>query len=232
MRCHLLLILAAAAALPFSATPASGQRIDSPYRFLDYGQFIGVYGGHISVQEGRIGIGPEAAPILGVNWALRVSGPFAIGADVGYVSTTRTVRDTVFVTADSTYRALGEADVQLLVVMGNLRLNLTGARTWNNLQPHIVLGAGVAVDLAGRSTLEDELDSTQRYDFGTSFAGQFGAGVDWFPTSRVSLKVDARSLLWKLGVPDAFRLTETGRSLPGSEWEQNLALTAGLSIHF
>jgi opacity protein-like surface antigen len=232
MKRHFLLILAAAAALPFSASPAAGQRIDSPYRFLDHGQFLGVYGGHVGVQEGRIGIGPEAAPILGVNWALRVSGPFAIGVDVGYISTTRTVRDTVFDAVDSTFTALGEADVQLLTVMGNLRVNLTGARTWHSLQPHVVLGAGVAVDLASRSALEDEFDSTRRYDFGTSFAGQFGAGVDWFPTSRVSLKLDARNMLWKLSIPDAFRLTENGRSLPGSEWEQNLALTAGLSFHF
>lgn len=232
MKRHLVLILAAAAALPFSATAASGQRIDSPYRFLDYGQFVGVYGGHVNVQEGRIGIGPQAAPVLGLNWGLRVSGPFTVGVEVGYISTTRTVRDSVFESADSSFRALGEADAQLLIVMGNLRVNLTGARTWNNLQPHVLLGAGVALDLADASTLEEELDSTLRYDFGTSFAGQFGAGVEWFPTSRVSLKVDARNMLWKLSIPDAFRVTQNGRSLPGSEWEQNLALTAGLSIHF
>lgn len=214
--------------------PASlgAQNIDSPFRFLDHGQYAGVWGGYISSEEGRIGIGPQPAPAFGASWGLRVSGPFSVGLDIGYMPSTRTVRDTVFVAADSMFRATGEADVSLVTAMGNLRLNLTGARTWYGFQPYGVLGAGVAVDLADLTEEEQALDPTLRYDFGTSFAGLFGAGVDWFPTSRISLRADARSLLWKLSVPDAYRLTANGRSLSDSEWEQNLALTAGLSIHF
>lgn len=208
------------------------QTIDSPFRFLDHGQFAGVWAGYISAEEGRIGIGPQPAAAFGASWSLRVSGPFSIGADIGYMPSTRIVRDTVFVASDSMFRQIGEADVSLVTIMGNLRLNLTGARTWYGFQPFGILGAGVAIDFGGEIEEETALDPALRYDFGTSFAGQFGAGVDWFPTSRISLRADARSLLWKLSVPEAYRLTENGRSFPDSEWEQNLAITAGLSIHF
>jgi hypothetical protein len=214
------------------AAPASAQRIDSPYRFLDHSQFAGVWIGHVSASDGRIGNGPDAALMAGAAWALRVSGPFALNVEAGYMPSTRVVRDTAYSNAASAFEPLGEADFKLLTVMGNLRVNLTGARTWNAIQPHILLGAGVALDLAGGTAIEAELPSNARFDFGTSFAGQLGVGADWFPSQRFSVRVDARDMFWKMPVPEAFLLTENGAGLSRSEWVQNLALTAGLSIHF
>lgn len=214
------------------AQPASAQRIDSPYRFLDHSQFLGGFGGYTWLSDGRIGLGPEPAPLLGVGWSIRVSGPFAVALDIGYMPTTRVVRDTAFVAADSTFQQTGESDVRLVTAMANLRFNLTGARTWHGVQPFALLGAGAAVDFGGGSAADLALQPNMRFDMGTSFAGQLGAGIDWFPSSRVSIRLDARNMLWKLDVPEAFRLTDAGRELPGSEWEQNFALAAGLSIHF
>jgi opacity protein-like surface antigen len=224
-------ILAAAAAASF-AQPANAQRIDSPYRFLDHGQFGSVWAGHAWPADGRIGNGPEPAPIFGIAWALRVSGPFALNVEAGYMPTTRTVRDTVFNETESMFESLGEADFSLLTAMANLRLNLTGSRTWNSLQPFVVAGAGVAVDVASGSSIEADLPPNARFNYGTSFAGQLGAGVDWFLSPRVSIRLDARDLFWKLPVPEAFLLTENGAALSRSEWEQNFTLAAGLSIHF
>jgi hypothetical protein len=161
-----------------------------------------------------------------------VSGPFALYVEAGYMPSTRVVRDTVYDEAAGMYESLGEADIGIVTAMGNLRLNLTGARTWNSLQPFVLVGGGVAIDVAGGSDIEAELASNARFDFGTSFAGQLGAGVDWFPSSRVSIRVDARDMFWKLPVPEAFLFTENGARLSRSEWEQNFALAAGLSIHF
>lgn len=215
------------------ASAAAGQEIRSPFRFIDTSQFVGVWGGPVSATRGRLGTGPDDAPLLGVRWGLRVSGPFTIGAEIGYLPSTRIVRDTVFVTADSLYRALGEADINLLTVLANLRFNLTGSRTWHNLQPFALFGAGAAIDVAG-SAVADTLvqPATARFGFGTSFAGQIGAGIEWFPSPGFSVRIDAHSVLWKLKVPEAFRLTERGALLPRSEWEQNFVLSAGLSIHF
>ncbi|MBR9988685.1 MAG: outer membrane beta-barrel protein [Gemmatimonadetes bacterium] len=222
----------AALAATTSARPAAAQSIDSPYRFLDHSQFGSVWGGYAAPSDGRIGNGPQAGPIFGIAWALRVSGPFALNVDAGYMPSTRTVRDTAYNAAESMYESLGEADIKLLTVMGNLRFNFTGARTWNAMQPFFIAGAGVAVNLAGGSSIEADLPSNARFSFGTSFAGQLGVGADWYPSSRVSVRVDARDMFWKLPVPEAFLLTENGAGLSRSDWEQNFALAAGLSIHF
>lgn len=224
--------MVAAATAAALAQPVSAQRIDSPYRFLDHSQFGGLWGGYVWASDGVLDLGPQPAPIFGAGWALRVSGPFALNLEAGYMPSTRTVRDTVFDETTGLYEPLGEADLGLLAVMANLRVNLTGARTWNSLQPFVILGVGLATDVAGGSELEAEREANTRFDYGTSFAGQLGAGVDWYPTSRVSVRVDARDMFWKLPVPEAFLLTENATGLGRSEWEQNFALAAGLSIHF
>lgn len=220
--------------LSLSATMAAAQRIDSPYRFLDTNQFLGAWGGQLQASEGRLDMGPQPAPIVGVNWAIRLSNAFAIGAEVAFSPSTRTVRDTTHtVTAgDTVFDAVGEADINLIIGLANLRLNVTGARTWYGLQPFVILGGGVAIDASSTPAADAELEPNVPFDFGTSFAGQFGGGVDWFPSSRVSVRLDARNMLWKLSVPDAFRLTDVGRSLPRSQWEQNFVVAAGLSFHF
>ena len=89
-RVLLFSLVASATLLPARAIEA--QRIDSPYRFLDYGQQVGVYVGRMGAEEGPLQIGPQPATTLGARWALRVSGPLSLGAEVGYTPTTRTVR--------------------------------------------------------------------------------------------------------------------------------------------
>lgn len=222
------------ALLALLAGTVAGQQIRSPYRFIDTSQFGGVSGGQVFASRGRLDTGPHDAPMVFARWGLRVSGPFTVGAEVGYMPSpsTRIVRDTVFA-ADSVYRPLGEADFTLLTVLGNLRFNVTGPRTWNGLQPFVLFGAGAAMDLAGTApadTLVQPVDA--RFDFGTSFAGQIGAGVEWFPSASLSARIDAHNVLWKLKVPDAFGRTLRGENFPGSEWEQNFVLSAGLSFHF
>lgn len=224
--------LTLATALAIHTADAAAQNLDSPYRFLDHKQFGGVFAGYLQPSEGRIGGGPTAAPLFGASWGIGVSGPFVFTVELAVAPTSRVVRDTAFVAADSTWAELGEADMTMAIGMANMRFNITGARTWNGLQPFMLLGAGIVRDMSGADDIEAELPENLRFDYGTSFAGQLGAGIDWFPSSRLSARLDARNMLWKLGVPDAFVLTENGRTLPRSQWEQNLVATAGLFFHF
>ena len=218
--------------LLLAAVPAAAQRVTSPYRFLEHPQHAGAFVGYLSSEEGVLRAGPQPAPTFGVHWGYAISGPIKLTAEVALTPTKRTVRDTAFVEADSTFRAVGEADITLLSLLGNVRLDLTGQRTWYGLQPFLIGGAGAVIDVAGTSELEEETPANQLFNFGTSFAGQLGAGVEWYPSSRVSLRADARSLLWKLSVPEGFRLTGGGRRLAGSEWEMNMLVALGVSVHF
>lgn len=223
--CLFVLFLLTAA----SAADAAAQRIDSPYRFLDRSQYVGVYAGQMWAEEGQLLMGPQPAPTFGARWAIRLSGPFSIGADVGVTPTTRTVRDTVFVLPDSVYRAVGEADMMLVSIMAEGRFSIVGARTWHGLHPFLNAGAGVVFDAAGTPAIEQDVPPSERFNFGTSFAGHLGAGIDWFATDRVSVRVDGRGLFWRLGVPEVL---PQRRAIPRSEWENNVVLTAGVSYHF
>jgi opacity protein-like surface antigen len=228
----LFMLAAATACAAMITAPAAAQRIESPYRFLDQRQHLGAYAGVQSGAEGVLGLGPQASSTFGARWSIRVSGPLAIGADFSFTPAQRTVRDTVFVAEDSVFRALGDVDMQILALLGDVRFNITGPRTWRGLQPFVSLGVGVARDMAGRTELEDELDPGVRFRFGTSFAGQFGAGVEWFPVERLSLRLDGRNRIWRISAPEAFLLTEAGRTTGRATWENSALLSAGVSYHF
>jgi hypothetical protein len=211
---------------------AAGQRIDSPYRFIEHSQGAGAFAAMLWPEEGRLRLGPQSAPGAGLRYGIAISGPLTVEVDLLYSPTTRSVGDTVLTTPDSLPAVKGEADMKLIVGMGSVRFNITGGRTWRGLQPFAVFGAGVALDAASSNAVSDSLPADARFDFGTSFAGQLGAGAEWYPSARWSLRVDARNVLWKLKHPAAFRVGERGRVVPPDEWEGNSILSVGLSMHF
>lgn len=226
-------LLSCGAALLLAAAPAAGQRIDSPYRFVEHNQAAGVQLGHISTSQGPLGLGPESTPAIGARWGITVTGPFVLEVELLYAPATRSVRDTAFTAGpDSTHVVVGEADMNLLLGMANLRFNVTGARTWYRLQPFILFGGGIITDLAGAAAAEEDLAADVRLDTGTGFAGQFGVGAEYHISPRWTLRADARSALWKLKNPTAFRLQEVDRNLPADQWESNTVLTAGVSMRF
>lgn len=206
------------------------QTIQSPYRFLDRNQAVGVLGGYISASKGTLDLGPQPGPVFGGRWGIRVSGPFVIEAEAAYFPSTRAVRDTT--PADTTLRTIGEADLNLALVRGGLRFDLTGPRTYRGLQPFLLFGGGIAVDLASEAEIEEELPADVRYDFGTSFAGELGAGIEWHLSSGTTLRVDGRNTLWRISTPRAFLQGQRGFNLPDGEWAQNFYVTAGLSLRF
>ena len=213
-----------------SQRAAAQVSINSPYRFIDQSQAFGIWGGTVSSSKGTVDIGPQGGPIVGLRYGIRLSGPFTIEADVGYFPSTRAVRDSVVV--NNQREQIGEADINLLIGLATLRFNLTGARTWHGLQPFVGFGGGAAVDLAGSTPQEEALPADIHFDFGTSFAGHFGGGIEWFPSDRLTVRLDARNELWKVATPFAFLLGPLGVETPEDEWVQNGVFTLGLSYRF
>lgn len=231
MRIRALLLLAiTGASIPAAAT---AQRIDSPYRFIETSQAIGAFGGPVMTGQNALEMGPQDAFVLGARYGIRIGGPFSVEAEASYMPTTRDVFAVDSLAADSTDRRLvGEADMALLIVGAQLRFNLTGPRTWHGLQPFIVAGGGFAIDLASSDEIEEDLPRDDRFDFGTSFAGELGAGVEWFIADRVSVRLDAREHFWQLETPNGFSLAPHGGELAEDEWIGNFRASAGISIHF
>jgi hypothetical protein len=223
---------AAAAFLIFLPSALLAQRIDSPYRWVERGLSGGAYAGTIATGQGAVDVGPASGPVLGGRFSLRLSGPFTGEADIALMTSTRMVLDTVAV--DGEWQQIGEGDVRIGMLLAGLRFNVTGQRTMYGLQPFVVVGGGLARDFAGAPTLPEGTTQGERarHRFGTSFAGQFGAGVEWFATERLALRGDARNVLWRLRYPEAFRTAAPEALLPASDWVSNYQFAAGVSIYF
>ncbi len=159
-----------------------------------------------------------------------MSGPFNLEGTALYFPSKRMVLDTV--ASDTTLRSLGEADMTIAAFTAALRFDVTGPRTWHRLQPYVVLGGGLAFDLAGESDVEADLPEDVKYDFGTRFLGTAGGGIELHFAQHLTANVDARTLLWKVNTPDPFLRGEASLTRPPDEWTQNVMLSAGLSFRF
>jgi hypothetical protein len=218
-----LLLLAAAGS-------ASAQGIQTPYRFYDETQAIGVGLAYIDTDRGTVGLGPESGLAFGGRYHIRLSGPFFVEAEALYFPSTRAVLDSTVV--DSAFQQIGEADIAIGLVQASLRFQLTGQRTWHGILPFVLLGAGVAIQAKDDDEANEAVPAEARFDFGTTFAGQVGAGIELFPVERLALRVDVRSILWRLDTPQALLEHDLGRTMPEDEWTNNLTASVGITIHF
>jgi hypothetical protein len=216
--------------LLIGVSSAAAQRIDTPYRFFDHTQAVGATVAYINTDKGTVGLGPESGVAFGGRYHIRLSGPFYVEAEALYFPTTRAVLDTAVV--DSAFEQVGEADIALAFVQGSLRFQLTGQRTWNNMLPFLLLGAAVGIQAQDDDEADEAVPSEARFDFGTTFAGQIGAGIEFFPASGLAIRIDARNILWQLETPQALQLRDIGRTLPAEEWTNNITASVGISIHF
>lgn len=213
-----------------AAGSASAQRIDTPYRFHDETQAIGAAVAYISTDRGSVGLGPESGVAFGARYHIRLSGPFFVEAEALYFPTTRAVLDSTVV--DSAFQQVGEADLAIALVQGSLRFQFTGQRTWHGILPFLLLGAGVAIQAQDDDTADEDVPAEARFDFGTTFAGQIGAGIEIFPVQRLALRIDVRNILWQMETPQALLEHDIGRTLPQEEWTNNVSASLGISIHF
>lgn len=224
-----VLCLTSAALALLAGTGITAQTIPSPYRFIEARQEAGVFVGIQDMGIGRFGFGPEPGPQLGVRYGVDVSGPFGLEGLVRFSPTTRRVIDPE--TAD--LRDVGEADALMTIAEARIRFSFPGRRTWHGLSPHILFGAGVAFDLAGSQEADDRILIDDRFDFGTSFTGMFGAGVRWIPGGSFTIRADGGLDLWQLETPRGF--SAPNRPFVGveeNEWVSGLSFSLGAAIRF
>ncbi len=231
----------AVASLASAAAPTAAQTIPSPYDFVESSQSVQLYGTYISADQGTIGTGPASGPAAALGYTLRISGPFELDTRLTYFPTTRPVYDlaepapdTATLRADPTagLESLGTADLTLLMLDASLRFDLTGPRTWHRLQPFALIGVGGVVKASSNNAVEENLptDVDLRVRFHDGFTGHVGAGVEWHASDHLSLRFDARDLLWKLHIPQGF--INQGRLISSEEWVQTGQLNLGLALRF
>lgn len=235
---------AAVAALAVTAAvtpaPAASQGITSPYDFVESSMGIWAFGSAVLTDRGTLDIGPGSGYAAGLGYTIRVSGPFNFDARAAYMPTSRRVFNVL--SADSAevredprvgLEQLGTADLDLLLLDTSLRFDLTGPRTWNQLQPYAVVGAGVALRIRsdeGAEELLPEDNDDLRVEFESGVTGHAGAGVEWYVSDRFSVRADARDLFWKIHVPRGFFVD--GRVVAEEQWVQTAHLSLGAVYRF
>jgi len=205
---------------------AEAQTVSSPYRHLEHRQSFTVFGGQFFTDRGELGLGPRSMQAGGLRYSLRLGGPFSVEATGLYLPSTRAVFDTVSVGGG--FESIGSTNLDLAVLTASVRFDLTGPRTYHNLMPFLIVGGGATFDLSSSAPIESEIAPEARFGFGTRFAGQIGAGIEWHASKRVALRLDASDVFWKLRTPQAF----VGEEMARSEWVQNLAISIGVVYNF
>lgn len=209
------------------------QQIPSAYRYVETSQEAGAFAGVLDSGTGRFDLGPDAGTVLGLRYAIEVSGPFSLEGVARTVSSTRDVRDP---TQPEGERTVGEADVLLTALEGRAKFSLTGRRTWNGLSPFLVAGGGIVWDMAGASESDEAVLPQDRFDFGTSFLGYLGLGGRWLPTRHIQVRADGGFNLWQLDTPEGYRAQDRDLGFesppPESEWVSGLGGTLGIAIRW
>ncbi|MYG80642.1 MAG: hypothetical protein F4187_02195 [Gemmatimonadetes bacterium] len=231
----------AAAALVTAVPPLAGelqaQQIPSSYRFIEGRQEVSILSGYMPLDAGTLELGPKTGPLFGARYAIEAVGPFFFEGLISYVPTEREVIDPRRAEDD---RSIGRTDVHLVMVDASMDFSLTGRRTWNRVSPHLFVGGGLAVDLAGDGEISGELLSEDVFEFGTAFTANAGVGFRMSLTGKLMLRADAGLKLWKHNTPGGFDDPTKRPVVPGvepkalvrEEWVAGQGLSLSLGWRF
>lgn len=217
---------------------AAAQQITSPYEFVEHSQAARAFASYMWTDQGALDLGPRSAPVFGLGYNVRVSGPFTLDVRLGYFASTRDVYDTETGFTQEELAAnpklglvkVDEADLSVLIGDAAIRFDVTGPRTWYKIQPFALIGVGGALRLTSDDEANETLPAELRFRFRNGFTGHVGGGLEWHPTERFTLSLSARDMFWKLRIPDGFILE--GRVLDSESWVQNPQVGVGLSFRF
>lgn len=196
---------------------------ESPFRDVPYRQELTTYSGWYNGAEGSAGVGPQAGPIVGLRYEIRIGGPAFFSVHGGHAFSQRDVIDPLNPPAT---RHQGTKDVSLLLLDAGITLNLTGQKSWHGLVPFTRFGAGVAANVGSR-------DDPGNFEIGTPFALVLGTGVRWASGGRWQLRFDVSDHLFRLTYPASYSSIPQGGGAPvldkNSEWKHNGVFSVGAS---
>lgn len=221
--------------------PADAQSITSPYEFVEGRHAVYAFASTVYTDRGTLDTGPGSGYAAGLGYNFRISGPFNIAARVTYFPTDRRVYTDSSVVADSSdvrddpmtgLHQVGTADLSLLLLDASLRFDVTGPRTWHRIQPYVLIGAGGVLATSQGTTGEGQLppDAQLQVRFRDGFTGHVGAGFEVHLSDHLTVRADARDVLWKLHLPAGF--FNTGRVIDDEQWVQTAHLSLGITLRF
>ncbi len=230
LRALILRVAAAALFWPGTASAQVGHAPESsPYRDLRAKHILSFTGTYVFGDAGKAGVGPTDGRLGGVRYDLYMSGAAAIGFGFSLGNFDRLLIDPA---EPPDTRTLGSATQSVTMVDLGVNLVLTGAKTWHRLAPYVGFSLGLVF---GGEVPEDSLSG---FDFSTKFQLSPQAGVRWYVTDRLSIRLEGRDILWRLSYPESFfRLPANDPISPPvlnpltnktTDWTHNLTLLLSL----
>jgi hypothetical protein len=199
----------------------------SPYRDFDEKGNLAFTGGYIWFPSIPGNVGPQSAPMVGLDYTYHVFGPAYIEGRWYYAFSQRNVINPDLPTFDRVVQRNLRVGVNLIDV--GFAINLTGMRTTHSLVPVLNINPGIASDLGAPHDVGG-------YRFGTNFSLGAGLGLRFIPPhSRFKLRVDFNDYLFATKLPNSYR-DETGgppvlaTTQSQTPWRQHVALTGGASV--
>jgi hypothetical protein len=213
---------------PFLAVAPAlrAQTIPSPYHYVEKAQTLGIHAGYLWTERGKYDTNPTSGPLVELRYEGRFAGPVSAIASVDFLSSDRPVYTRA--AGATTSVRLPDASSLVASAEAGFRLSITGPRTWHGLQPSVATTAGLVTNLAGRTDEEKQLPGDQLVRLGPAFAVSPSAGIDWFPTERISLDLRATDHIWRRTTPAG--LTDSGTK--ETAWTNNVGVTVGAALHF
>jgi hypothetical protein len=199
----------------------------SPFKDIEQRHEITVFGGYYSAKRDPGKVAPQSAPLGGILYEWRASGPVHIGTSMMAVASQRTELDPAKPAAT---REISTSTEPLYAADAFLALALTGERSWHGLMPMTGLGVGLITNFKGADV--------GGFRFGTRFAFPWGAGVRWIPGGgSFQLRADVKDWMYTIKYPQAYYVAPASgdaailaAGTPTSRWTNNFALTVGASI--
>lgn len=196
VRTVIITLVSALATAPWAHAQVGHPPGSSPYRDLRSRYQVSVTGGYSWGTGGKVEVGPARGRFGGMRFDLHIGGPGAvqIGLNVGEFD--RLLLDPSQAPDD---RILGTATQSVFMVDAGLNLVLTGAKTWYGFAPYA--GASLGLALGGAVPAADSLSL---FNFSTKFIAGPQIGFRWFPVNRLSVRFEARDVIWRLSYPNQF----------------------------
>lgn len=219
--------------------PERAPTIDTPYEWIQRSLRVGLFGGYLDADPGASKLGPDATPFGGARLRARISSPLSLEAGASYGLSERLVIDP---RTEAPLTPVDTVSSDWLMIDAAVQFALTGARTWHDLQPYAVLGAGLLVGVGEKVSpeLSNVEDAPFRYEIGVAPGVQAGLGIEWHLGDRLGIGLEARDHLWRIKAPEGFFETEVldrfeDMGLPAprdTDWTHNLEFSVSVWRYF
>ncbi len=190
-----ILVVSLALVLPASAAAQVGHDpANSPYRDIRNRTNLVATGWYLRGSGGRLGLGPQSGEVVGARYETRLTGPSDafLGLALG-----RFERMVIDPDGAEATRVTGPVDQSVVFVSVGLSVLLTGDKTWNGLAPY--LGAALGLGFGGGVASD-----SSEFRFSAKFVSGPHAGIRFYATRSLSLRLEGRLLFWQLKYPSGF----------------------------